>query len=142
MSFPYLDESMQLDEITRSKADGCFVQLSDGMTHYQGGGKPAEVPVVLVHGFSVPYFIYDRTFDFLAASGFHVLRYDLFGRGYSDRPLRNYDIELFTRQLKELLDALAMPCVDLIGLSMGGPITAAFINEYPHRVARHVLIDP
>lgn len=98
--------------------------------------------MVLVHGFSVPYFIYDRTFDFLVDSGFHVLRYDLFGRGYSDRPLRNYDIQLFTHQLKELLDAMEMPWVDLVGLSMGGPITATFINEYPQRVARHVLIDP
>jgi len=97
---------------------------------------------VLVHGFSTPYFIYDLTFEFLVNAGFRVLRYDLFGRGYSDRPRVNYDIHLFVRQLKDLLDALGLKQVSLIGLSMGGPITTSFVSKYPDYVSKHVLIDP
>jgi pimeloyl-ACP methyl ester carboxylesterase len=54
----------------------------------------------------------------------------------------DYDIHLFVRQLKDLLDALKLKPVNLIGLSMGGPITAAFISQYPDYVVRHVLIGP
>jgi pimeloyl-ACP methyl ester carboxylesterase len=46
------------------------------------------------------------------------------------------------RQLKELLDALHLKEVNLVGLSMGGPITTTFIAENPGYVGRHVLIDP
>jgi pimeloyl-ACP methyl ester carboxylesterase len=142
MTFPYLDEIKELDETARGQADGSFVALADGITHYELGGPENGQPIVLVHGFSTPYFIFDTTFEFLVNSGFRVLRYDLIGRGYSDRPHVDYNIQLFVRQLKGLLDALQLKPVNLIGLSMGGPITAAFINEYDDDVSRHVLIDP
>lgn len=153
MTFPYRGETKELNDITRKEAtSGTFVQLSDGVTHYElggvspllkGDGPGVRSPVVLVHGFSVPYFIFDPTFDFLTQNGFHALRYDSFGRGFSDRPRVAYNIDLYVRQLKDLLDALRFTRpVDLIGLSMGGPITAAFIARYPKRVNKHVLIDP
>lgn len=124
------------------KADGSFITLKDGITQYELGGHKSRETIVLVPGFSVPYFIFDITFDFLVKSGFRVLRYNLFGRGYSDRPGRRYDIRLFVDQLKELLDALNLNRVNLVGLSMGGPITAAFIDQYPQYVCKYVLIGP
>lgn len=142
MPFPFLDETKVIDQSVRETADGSFVALSDGVTHYEIAGDEKGKPVVLVHGFSVPYFIFDPTFEFLSKNGFRVLRYDLFGRGFSDRPDLRYDIHLFVRQLKELLDALNFKNVNLVGLSMGGPITTAFTAEYPDYVSRHILIDP
>jgi len=142
MTFPYLDETHELNESTRKNAGGSFITLTDGATHYDLGGDENGKTIVLVHGFSVPYFIYDPTFEFLTKSGFRVLRYDLFGRGYSDRPRVRYDIHLFVRQLKELLDALKLADINLAGLSMGGVVTAAFIDQYPDYVSKHILIDP
>jgi pimeloyl-ACP methyl ester carboxylesterase len=144
MSFPYPDETKALNESTRKEVDGSFIQLSDGMTHYQlGGDENGDAnAVVLVHGFSVPSFIYDPTFEFLSKQNFHVLRYDLFGRGFSDRPNLKYNIHLFVKQLKELLDELNFKKIHLVGLSMGAPITAKFIEEYPDYVSKHILIDP
>ena len=129
MPFPYFDETKALNESTRKEADGLFIQLSDGITHYQlGGDENGDADaVVLVHGFSVPSFIYDPTFEFLSKQNFRVLRYDLFGRGFSDRPNLKYDVHLFVKQLKELLDKLNFKKINLVGLSMGGPITAKFI---------------
>jgi pimeloyl-ACP methyl ester carboxylesterase len=143
MSFPYLHETKELnDETRRETASGAFVRLSDGVTHYELDGTGTRV-IVLVHGFSVPYFIWDPTFDFLAKSGFRVLRYDLFGRGLSDRPRADYNIHLFVRQLKDLLDALKITePVHLVGLSMGGAVSAAFVDRYPERVKSHILVDP
>lgn len=142
MPFPYFDETKELNEAVRKELGGTYIALANGVTHYELSAAPGGVPVVLVHGFSVPFFIYDPTFEFLARSGFRVLRYDLFGRGFSDRPNLRYDIHLFVRQLRDLLDEFGMDRVDLVGLSMGGPITAAFIEYHPRRVRKHVLIDP
>lgn len=142
MPFPYLDEIKEINEFTRRDVSGSFISLGDGVTHYELGGTEDGSPIVLVHGFSVPYFIFDTTFEHLCKSGFQVLRYDLFGRGFSDRPKLDYDIHLFVRQLMDLLNALNLKKVHLLGLSMGGPITAAFIDKYPEYVRSHILIDP
>jgi pimeloyl-ACP methyl ester carboxylesterase len=142
MPFPYLDETQELNETTRREAGGAFIALGGGITHYELSGPENGDPVVLVHGFSTPYFIFDTTFEFLVNSGFRVLRYDLIGRGYSDRPRVDYNMPLFVQQLKELLDGLGLNQINLVGLSMGGPITASFTRENPERVSRHILIDP
>ena len=157
MPFP-LFETKPLDDKARQTAGGSFVQLTDGVTHYElsndsplpegapfGDDKGAGVreTVVLVHGFSVPYFIFDPTFDFLTQNGFATLRYDLFGRGFSDRPRARYNIDLFVKQLADLLDALRFTRpVNLIGLSMGGPIAATFTARHPERIKSLTLIDP
>jgi len=101
------------------------------------------LPVVLVHGFSVPAFLWDPTFAGLADAGFRVLRYDLFGRGYSDRPDVVYNQALFDRQLCELLDALGFTApVNLAGLSMGGAIAVGFTAQHPERVRALALLSP
>lgn len=142
MIFPDLSEIKELNDSTRKTAGGSFIALPDGFTHYELGGPANGKTVVFVHGFSVPYFIFDITFEFLVKSGFRVLRYDLFGRGFSDRPQVKYDIHLFVNQLKDLIDALELKDVSLIGLSMGGPITASFISQCSDKVSKHILIDP
>jgi len=141
-TFPYLGETEELDEAIRASVPGSFVRLSDGVTHYELGGDENGKPVVLVHGFSVPYFIWDPTYEYLTESGFRVLRYDLFGRGFSDRPKLRYDIDLFCKQLRELLDILGLSSILLVGLSMGGPITASFTARYSQMVEKLVLVDP
>lgn len=143
MPFAYRDETREINELTRQEAGGSFVQLSDGFTHYELGNPAADETVLLVHGFSVPYFIYDKTFAFLTQAGFRVVRYDLLGRGFSDRPETEYSLDLFVRQLGDLLEALQLTRpVSLVGHSTGGPIAAAFTARFPERVRRLVLIDP
>jgi pimeloyl-ACP methyl ester carboxylesterase len=136
-------ESRALDDLARQAAPGDFIRLPDGMVHYELKGPADGQAVVLVHGFSVPYYIWDPTFPVLAAAGFRVLRYDLFGRGYSDRPNLPYTMDLFVRQLKDLIEALQLKCpLDLVGLSMGGPISAGFTDRHPELVRKLCLLDP
>ena len=143
MSFSYRDETKELNDLTRKDLSGSFIALADGVTHYELNNPEKENTVILVHGFSVPYFIYDPTFEFLTQSGFRVVRYDLFGRGFSDRPDTRYNIDLFVKQLADLLDTLRFTRpVNLVGLSTGGPITATFTVRFPERVNKLVLIDP
>ena len=141
--FPFRTESKELNDESRRLTGGSFVSLSDGVTHYELSNITRDQTVVFVHGFSVPYFIFDPTFHFLTQNGFRALRYDLFGRGFSDRRHTHYNMELFVKQLADLLDALRLTRpVNLIGLSMGGPVAAAFSARYPERVRSLTLIDP
>jgi len=98
-----------------------FIQLPDGlMTHYELLGPKNAQTVVLIHGFSVPYYNLDHTFNFLVKSGFRVLRYDIYGRGLSDKPITEYSKDFYYKQLKNLLSALKINSqIDFIGFSMG-----------------------
>ena len=141
--FPFRTETKELNDESRRMTGGSFVQLPDGVTHYELSNVTRDQTVVLVHGFAAPYFIYNPTFHFLTQNGFRVLRYDLFGRGFSDRPHVRYNIDLYVKQLSDLLDALRLTRpVHLVGLSMGGPITVSFTARYPGRVKSLTLIDP
>lgn len=142
-NFRFRGESRALDAEARSSAPGRFVELPDGLVHYEMAGPSNAQAVVLVHGFSVPYCIWDPTFEALVEAGFRVLRYDLYGRGYSDRPDTVYDQELFDRQLLNLLSALGVDQpVDVLGLSMGGAIAVVFTDRHPDLVRKLCLIDP
>src|SRR4051794_2812976 len=79
-------ETRALDDAARRDAPGKFVRLSDGMTHYRIDGPDSGRTIVLAHGFSVPLYIWDSTAAALASAGYRVVRYDAYGRGFSDRP--------------------------------------------------------
>jgi len=136
-------EKLTLDDATRAGAPGKFVRLSDGVTHYDVAGPDSGRTVVLVHGFSVPYYIWDSTAAALSGAGYRVVRYDEYGRGLSDRPDVPYSDDLYDRQISELLDSLHVADrVDLAGVSMGGLVTGVFAGRHPKRVRSLILVDP
>ena len=137
-------EHRDLDDAARRGAPGRFVRLFDGITHYQIDGPDSGRTVVLVHGFSVPYYIWDSTAAALAGAGYRVVRYDEYGRGWSDRPTRAaYTADLFDRQLTQLLDSLRIHApVDVAGVSAGGAVAATFASRHPARTRSVVLVDP
>lgn len=136
-------ETEVLNPENRKEAPGEFISLENGITHYEAFRKDSAQTVLLVHGFSVPNYIWDPTFKALKENGFQVIRFDLFGRGYSDRPDVIYNSELFTQQIADLLFALKIDKpIDIIGISMGGPIVSEFTNLYPEKVRKVVLIAP
>ena len=143
---PYLlfdRETMRLDNAARTVLPGSFIKLSDGFTHYEWSGRDSGSVVVLIHGFSASSFVWDYTCPALVDAGFRVLQYDLYGRGYSDRPRVDYNENLYDRQLLELLSALHIDFpIDLVGLSMGGAIAVIFAARHPELVRKLVLIDP
>ena len=61
-----------------------------------------------------------------------MLRFDLFGRGLSDRPDVAYTIDFFASQVDALTRKLELgEPFNLVGLSMGGPVTTRFTNLHP-----------
>lgn len=138
-------ETKKLTRKERANAPGEYLDLDCGFTHYQiaDGGDDTKLPVVLVHGYSTPYYLYDFIFDALVDEGYTVIRYDLLGRGLSERVKKKYTPELFAKQLKELADRL-VPDGKFIafGTSMGGSILAAFCAMYPGMAQKVVLYAP
>ncbi|MFC1959612.1 alpha/beta fold hydrolase [Chloroflexota bacterium] len=143
-----LDDQSRASLSARTDMPGQFINLPNSVehaavTHYELTGPEDGPVVVLVHGLSTPLFLWNPTVPALVAAGYRVLRYDLFGRGFSDRPRVKSDIALFRGQLLSLLDALDLTApVDVVGISMGGMIAVDFCDQHPDRVRKLALIDP
>src|SRR6516164_4537520 len=136
-------EKLTLDAPTRANLPGQFAQLPDGVTHYELAGPEGAPVVVLAAGFSVPYYIWDPTFNALKAAGFRVLRYDYYGRGYSDRPSIPFTDEMYVAQLNQLLSAVHINSrIDLVGISFGGSLITSFADKYPDSVRSLIYFDP
>ena len=121
--------------------DAAFVELSQGFTYYRMTDRDqCATPDVLVHGFSVPSYIWEPTYDFLASKGRCVIMLDLYGRGLSDNPDVAYTDTLFATQVLELLDVLGVERAAFFGLSNGGRVVSQVAGLAPERVARLVYV--
>jgi len=120
-----------------------FVRLSDGLCHYRVDGPSVGPVILLIHGATVSAWEFDRLAPFLTSAGYRALRADLFGHGYSDRPRVKYGLDLFVRQLSELLDSLEIKePVHLLGHSLGAAIGACMAGRQPGRFQSLVLAAP
>ena len=142
---PFLAERRKpdVDDALRADAPGKFANLSDGKTHYQWTG-PEDGPVlVCIHGLTTPSPVFNALLPGLVAQGFRVLTYDLYGRGYSDRPHGAQTRHFFMRQLRDLLQDQGLAGdLTVMGYSMGGSIATVFAFEEPERVQRLILLAP
>jgi len=139
----YKPESLVLtEEVRKSHTDGKYIALPSGITHYKDEGE-GENYVVLVHGYATPLFIYDKIAASLVKAGYHVLRYDLFGRGLSDRVDTTYTAEFLAEQLREFVSALIPGKeFDLVATSMGGIIVTTYIAKFDPPVKSLTLLAP
>lgn len=99
--------------------------------------------VVLLHGknFSGTYF--GETIGALRAAGYRVIVPDQIGFGRSSKP-EHYQFSFadFARRTRDLLDAVGVARVHMLGHSMGGMLATRFALLYPERTASLTLLDP
>lgn len=120
-----------------------FVRLGDGVCHYRFDASADGSVVLLLHGATVPGWVFDRVAPYLGDAGLRVLCPDLYGHGYSDRPRLIHDYTLFSRQITELLDALSIDApVHVLGHSLGAALAARLAASAPQRFGRLVLAAP
>lgn len=116
------------------------VEIASGVKiHYERVGKGPDV--VLIHGigghlatwhFKIVPLLWDR---------YNTLTYDLRGHGYSEMTETGYTPTELATDLVQLLDALDIEKVDVVGHSFGGDIALYFAYYYPERVNNVVLIE-
>jgi pimeloyl-ACP methyl ester carboxylesterase len=144
MPWVFGGERETLGDSARRRLPGRFANLKDGQTNFERQGKtPAEL-VVFVHGLSSPSWVWGELPRIVRDAGYATLTYDLYGRGWSDRPWVTYDLDLFVGQLEMLLRKTGIRdgSVHLVGLSMGGVISTEFALRHPGLVATLTLVDP
>ncbi len=140
--YEYIVKDDTFREKIKDSVLGSFIRLKQGYTYYELANPEMEEPViVLIHGFSVPSYIWEPTFQKAKDLGYKVLRFDLYGRGYSGNLDKDYTDELFARQGLELLDSLSIDKSILIGLSNGGRVISKMANIDPDRVDKMIYVS-
>lgn len=121
-------EELLLGDRARRDLRGSFVELSQGVTHYELTGPEGGETVVLTGGLTVPLFYWDGLAEHLHGRGFRTLAFSAYGRGYSQRLTCDYDEALFVGQVTELVDTLGLPPHHVVGTSMGAVIAMAYVS--------------
>jgi pimeloyl-ACP methyl ester carboxylesterase len=105
-------------------------------------GAAAAPPVVLLAGWGCSAYLYRKNLQPLADAGFRAIAVELKGQGESDKPLGigEYTLESLAEHTLEILDALALPSVMLVGLSLGGAIATRVALRAPERVRKLALL--
>jgi pimeloyl-ACP methyl ester carboxylesterase len=113
------------------------------MLHYvRGGNGPA---VILVHGFPEDWFEYHAIMPLLAKQ-FTVIAVDLRGVGASTtepgtmKP-GGYDAANMAEDLHQLVAALKLDCVYIVGHDIGGQVAYAFVRRYPEATRGAMILD-
>jgi 3-oxoadipate enol-lactonase len=95
-------------------------------------------PVVQIHGAGFGHFNFDPATPEISKH-FRVIDYDMRGYGGSDRPVQDYDMEVWADDLAGLMDALEIDQAHVHGTSMGGMIAIVFAGKYPARTTSVVI---
>lgn len=121
------------------EASGVFVTVNQVRLHVVDEGSGPTV--LLVHGFPLDQRMWRDQIERLETS-YRVLAPDLRGFGTSQAVAGTTTMSQFAADLDQMLDAVGVSePVTLCGLSMGGYIAFAFVEQFPDRVERLVLCD-
>ena len=122
-SYESVEKNQDFRDAVLIENNGDYVLLSKGYTYYEEANRESTIGnIILVHGFSVPSYIWEVTFNTLKEKGYRVVMMDLFGRGNSDNPDLPQTDALRAQQVLDLMDALGIEKAVLAGLSNGGRI--------------------
>lgn len=91
------------------------------------GDGPA---IVLIHGWPLNNAMYEYQYQYLVRKGFRVIGISLRGYGKSDKPYGKYDFDVFSDDIKVVLEKLKIEKAVLGGFSMGGAVVIHYVTKY------------
>lgn len=100
----------------------------------EGYGKP----IVLLHGYLESLQIWD-SFSPLISDQYRLIKIDLLGHGKSEFSDETASMELMAESVRFVLDHLKIEEAFLIGHSLGGYVTLAFLDLFPDRLTGFCL---
>ncbi len=107
---------------------------------YRDWGKGQ--PVVFSHGWPLTGDAWEGQMYFLSERGFRTIAHDRRGHGRSDQPASGNDMDSYADDLAELIEALDLRDVVLVGHSTGGGEVARYVGRHgTSRIAKLVLVD-
>jgi non-heme chloroperoxidase len=119
-----------------------FIETRDGTRlHWCAWGRGA--PVLFVHSWAMETRMWDYQFAALADRGLRCVGYDRRGHGRSDVAATGYDYDTLADDLAQVVEALDLSDVTLVGHSMGaGEIVRYLTRHGSGRVKRIALLAP
>jgi|SRR5690606_23497285 len=87
-------------------------------------------PIVLIHGWPLSDAMYEYQYQYLVRKGFRVIGISLRGFGKSDKPYGRYDFDVFSDDIKVVLEKLKIQHAVLGGFSMGGAVVLHYVTKY------------
>ncbi len=87
-------------------------------------------PIVLIHGWPLNNAMYEYQYQYLVEKGFRVIGISLRGFGKSDKPYGRYDFDVFSDDIKVVLEKLEIENAVLGGFSMGGAVVLHYVTKY------------
>jgi non-heme chloroperoxidase len=118
-----------------------FLELQDETELYfndWGAGSP----IILIHGWPLSGDMWEHQAAFLVSNGYRVITYDRRGFGQSTKSWSGHDYDTLAGDLAQLIDALDLEDVTLVGFSMGGGEVVRYLSLYGSaRVSKAVLIS-
>lgn len=87
-------------------------------------------PIVLIHGWPLNDAMYEYQYQYFVERGFRVIGISLRGFGKSDRPYGKYDFDVFSDDIKVVLEKLKINNAVLGGFSMGGAVVVHYMAKY------------
>ena len=109
--------------------------------HYLEGGSANAETVLIIHGFGGSKDNWSR-FSRFVTDEYRVVAPDLPGFGESARhPEWDYSLPSQRERLREFVEALGLSEFHLLGVSMGGHLSALYTHRYPKQVITLGLFD-
>ena len=117
---------------TITTSDGTQISYKDW-----GSGQP----VVFSHGWPLNADAWDDQATLVAANGFRAIAHDRRAHGRSSQPWVGHDLDTYADDLAQLIDALDLQDVVLVGHSTGGGEVTRYLGRHGSaRVAKVVLL--
>jgi pimeloyl-ACP methyl ester carboxylesterase len=87
-------------------------------------------PIVLIHGWPLNDAMYEYQYQYFVEKGFRVIGISMRGFGKSDRPYGKYDFDVFSDDIKVVMEKLKIKNAVLGGFSMGGAVVLHYMAKY------------
>jgi non-heme chloroperoxidase len=123
-----------------------FVNVDEGVSIYvedigsESGAKDVLKPVLFIHGWPLSHKMFEYQFMALHKGGYRCIGIDLRGFGRSDKPWTSYNYDVFADDIKQVISALNLQGVTLVGFSMGGAIVMHYIAKYFSELVSKVVL--
>jgi pimeloyl-ACP methyl ester carboxylesterase len=119
---------------------GQILELAGGDIEVIDRGPRDADPIVLVHCFTCAINYWEGMIPRLARTH-RVVAVDLLGHGGSEKPTSGYSIPDQADLVAEALSRLGVSDAEVVGHSLGGPVSIALAEQSPQLVNRVVAID-
>ena len=115
-----------------------YITTNDGVKiYYEAKGKGK--PLVMIPGWSCSGKFFDWNFDELSKSC-RVIRVDMRGHGQSDKPTWGYTMPRLAKDVYDLIEALKLKDVTLLGWSMGGSVLWGYYQLFGSKYLSKMVI--